>query len=67
MFQSTIALATSRLVLILCIIYHIFRWRYEMIINAVFGVTIISNSFWTIYVAIYSLLIVKQDNYAIAE
>lgn len=41
MSQSTTALGTSGLMLLLCIIYRIFRWRYEVMISAVLGVTIV--------------------------
>jgi exopolysaccharide production protein ExoQ len=67
MSQSTTVMGIFELMLILCIIYHIFRWRCKVMINAVLEVTIINNSFWAICVAIYSLVIVKQDKYAIAE
>jgi exopolysaccharide production protein ExoQ len=42
MSRSTTALGTFGLMLILCIIYRIFRWRYEVMISAVLGVTIFS-------------------------
>jgi O-antigen ligase len=41
MSQSTTALATFGVMLILCIIYRIFRWRYEVMLSAVLAVTII--------------------------
>jgi exopolysaccharide production protein ExoQ len=41
MSQSTTALATFGFMLILCIIYRIFRWRYEVMLSAVLAVTII--------------------------
>jgi exopolysaccharide production protein ExoQ len=41
MSQSTTAVGTFGLMLILCIIYRIFRWRYEVMISAVLGVTIV--------------------------
>ncbi|MGL5831602.1 MAG: O-antigen ligase family protein, partial [Waterburya sp.] len=41
MSRSTTALGTSGLMLLLCIIYRIFRWRYEVMISAVLGVTIV--------------------------
>lgn len=41
MSQSTTALGTFGLMLILCIIYRMFRWRYEVMILATLAVTII--------------------------
>jgi O-antigen ligase len=41
MSQSTTALATFLVMLILCIIYRIFRWRYEVMLSAILAVTII--------------------------
>ncbi|MBW4534073.1 MAG: O-antigen ligase family protein [Pleurocapsa minor HA4230-MV1] len=41
MSQSTTALATFGVMLILCLIYRIFRWRYEVMLSAVLAVTII--------------------------
>lgn len=41
MSQSTTALATFLVMVILCIIYRIFRWRYEVMLSAVLAVTII--------------------------
>ena len=41
MSQSLTALATFGLMLVLCIIYRIFRWRYEVMISAVLAATII--------------------------
>ena len=54
------------------IIMKLLGWTYGLLLIfsllfAVLGVTIISNSFWAIYVAIYSLVIVQQNKYAIAE
>ena len=53
-------------------IMKLLDWTYGLLLIfsllfAVLGVTIISNSFWAIYVAIYSLVIVQQNKYAIAE
>ena len=39
--QSTTALGTFAVMLMLCIIYRIFRWRYEVMIAAVLAVTMI--------------------------
>ncbi len=39
--QSTTALGTFVFMLLLCIIYRIFRWRYEVIVSAVLALTII--------------------------
>ena len=39
--QSTTALGTFAVMLLLCIIYRIFRWRYEVMILAVLAVTMI--------------------------
>ena len=52
MSQSTTALATFALMLILCIIYRILRWRYEMMISAILAVTII-GIFCLVFVAGY--------------
>ncbi|MEM6613033.1 MAG: O-antigen ligase family protein [Cyanobacteria bacterium P01_C01_bin.72] len=41
MSQSLTALATFGLMLILCITYRMFRWRYEVMILATLGITII--------------------------
>ena len=41
MSQSTTALGTFGLMLILCIIYRMLRWRYEVMISAVLAVTVI--------------------------
>lgn len=41
MSQSTTALATFLVMVILCIIYRIFRWRYEVMLSAILAVTII--------------------------
>lgn len=41
MSQSTTALATFLVMLMLCIIYRIFRWRYEVMLSAILAVTII--------------------------
>ncbi len=41
MSQSTTALGTFALMLILCLIYRIFRWRYEVMISAILAVTIL--------------------------
>ena len=41
MSQSATAMATFGVMLILCLIYRIFRWRYEVMVFAVLGVTII--------------------------
>lgn len=41
MSQSLTALATFALMLTLCIIYRIFRWRYEVMISAILAVTIL--------------------------
>ncbi|MEL6930615.1 MAG: O-antigen ligase [Cyanobacteria bacterium J06600_6] len=41
MSQSLTALATFGLMLVLCIIYRILRWRYEVMISAVLAVTAI--------------------------
>ena len=40
MSQSTTALGTFGLMLILCIIYRVLRWRYEVMIAAILAVTI---------------------------
>ncbi|MEM7758606.1 MAG: O-antigen ligase [Cyanobacteria bacterium P01_A01_bin.40] len=41
MSQSLTALGTFGLMLILCLIYRIFRWRYEIMISAILAVTIL--------------------------
>lgn len=41
MSQSITASATFGLMLILCIIYRMLRWRYEVMVSAVLGITII--------------------------
>ena len=40
--QSTTALGTFIVMLMLCFIYRIFRWRYEVMVSAILAVTIIS-------------------------
>lgn len=42
MSQSTTALGTFALMLILCLIYRIFRWRYEVMTTSVLAVIIIT-------------------------
>ena len=41
MSQSTTAIGTFAVMLMLCIIYRIFRWRYEIMVSAILAVTII--------------------------
>ena len=41
MSQSITALATFAVMLILCVSYRVFRWRYEIMISAVLAVTVI--------------------------
>jgi len=41
MSQSTTALGTFAVMLLLCLIYRIFRWRYEVMISAVLAVTLV--------------------------
>lgn len=41
MSQSTTALGTFVLMLMLCLVYRIFRWRYEVMVSAVLAVTIV--------------------------
>ena len=41
MSSSITAIATFTLMLILCLIYRIFRWRYEIMVSAVLALTII--------------------------
>lgn len=38
--QSTTALGTFAIMLLLCLIYRIFRWRYEVMVSAILAVTI---------------------------
>lgn len=40
--RSTTALGTFLVMLMLCIIYRIFRWRYEIMVSAILAVTIVS-------------------------
>ena len=40
--KSTTALGTFLVMMVLCIIYRIFRWRYEVMVSAILAVTIIS-------------------------
>lgn len=40
--RSTTALGTFLVMLMLCIIYRIFRWRYEVMVSAILAVTIVS-------------------------
>ena len=40
--RSTTALGTFIVMLMLCLIYRIFRWRYEVMISAILAVTIVS-------------------------
>ena len=57
--QSTTALATTGLMLILCLIYRIFRWRYEIMISVILAAIIfgIFALLWfTAYVGSDSLL-----------
>ena len=39
--QSATALGTFALMLVLCLIYRVLRWRYEVMVTAVLGVTLI--------------------------
>lgn len=41
MSQSTTALATFLVMIVLCIMYRIFRWRYEVMLSAILAITII--------------------------
>ena len=41
MSQSATALGTFVLMLMLCLIYRIFRWRYEVMVSAILAVTLI--------------------------
>ncbi len=41
MSQSTTALGTFFVMLLLCVIYRIFRWRYEVMISAILAVTFV--------------------------
>ena len=41
MSRSITAIATCALMLILCIIYRIFRWRYEVMVSAILALTIV--------------------------
>ena len=41
MSQSTTALGTFVVMLLLCMVYRIFRWRYEVMVSAILAVTII--------------------------
>ncbi|WP_019504779.1 O-antigen ligase [Pleurocapsa sp. PCC 7319] len=41
MSKSTTALATFAVMLMLCLVYRIFRWRYEVMVSAVLAVTIV--------------------------
>ena len=50
--QSTTALGTFAVMLILCIIYRIFRWRYEVMVSAVLAVTMLGLA-GLIYIAGY--------------
>lgn len=53
MSQSTTALATFIVMLMLCLIYRIFRWRYEVMVSAILAVTIVGLGA-LIYIAGYS-------------
>ncbi len=39
--QSTTALGTFAVMLMLCIVYRIFRWRYEVMVSAILAVTMV--------------------------
>ena len=41
MSQSTTAIGTFAVMLMLCIIYRIFRWRYEIMVSAILAVTMV--------------------------
>ena len=41
MSRSTTAIGTFALMLVLCLIYRIFRWRYEIMVSAILALTII--------------------------
>ncbi|MBE9043912.1 O-antigen ligase family protein [Pleurocapsales cyanobacterium LEGE 10410] len=41
MSRSATAIATFALMLILCLIYRVFRWRYEVMVSAVLALTLI--------------------------
>ena len=40
--QSATALATFTVMLVLCFIYRIFRWRYEVMVSGILAITIVS-------------------------
>ena len=42
MSQSTTAIGTFVVMLMLCIIYRIFRWRYEIMVSAILAITIVA-------------------------
>lgn len=42
MSKSTTAMATFGIMLILCFVYRIFRWRYEIMISAILTIAIVS-------------------------
>lgn len=50
--QSTTALGTYAVMLLLCFTYRILRWRYEVMISAILGVTIVGLAF-LIYISGY--------------
>ncbi len=52
MSQSTTAIGTFAVMLMLCIVYRIFRWRYEVMVSAVLAVTMVGLA-GLIYIAGY--------------
>ncbi|GAB4530271.1 MAG: O-antigen ligase family protein [Pleurocapsa sp.] len=40
--RSTTALGTLGIMLLLCLIYRIFRWRYEVMVSAILAVTVVA-------------------------
>jgi len=50
--QSTTAIGTFAVMLMLCIVYRVFRWRYEVMISAILAVTMVGLA-GLIYIAGY--------------
>jgi O-antigen ligase len=62
--RSTTALGTFLVMLLLCVIYRIFRWRYEVMIAAILAAVVLSIASWILLLGLDSnavLSVVGKD------
>lgn len=53
--RSTTALATMAIMLLLCLVYRIFRWRYELMISAILGATVFAIGATILFTGVLNL------------